>query len=147
MGFLNWIVVEGIPADTNKQDVHSIIKRCLQERRGNTNMPRFPDTEKFKMGHWCLYALLATDASSGIAFFLGQHKRQEMLGHKLLDEVTITEGQYTNIESLEFHENPTLVWHVVDYSDIAVAEMIQRKRTYQGQKDDLGEMPFRDVPT
>lgn len=143
--FLNWIVIEGIVGDP---DAHSIIKRCLWERTGDNKLPQYSPARNvvsFSLGHWCFHALLATKSSRGIAFLLGQHKRSDLLGHKILDGVGITSGKADTEENKPYGDNPTLLWHVSDYTDAEIVEMRRLENMYVGRRDAKGDLTYGDM--
>ncbi|CAK1362715.1 hypothetical protein CB0940_05094 [Cercospora beticola] len=113
---LNYIIVQGIILPI---DAISVMKRCLQSRRGNTDIPIWPDRERFDVGHWCFYALLAAQdgIGSGITYFLAQHKSDVNIplsfgmGHKILSYVEITSAKEPDREWVKLATQSNIAYY------------------------------------
>jgi hypothetical protein len=90
--WLNYIVVQNIRG----VDAVSILEVCLSSRGIRIEeKPSWDRRQTFGIGSWHLYALLATEENSWIAWLLAQHKgfSEAGLGNKCLSSVTIWWGR------------------------------------------------------
>lgn len=127
---VNLIVVPLIATpDEKSMIVRVVIDRCLESagRYGaHVHTPTGSPGSYFPAGSWCFNALLGTNLNAPVALFLAQHKRDNLLGHKTLLGVAISntkwlhDGVQTRPENSHHQDgdilgDTNLVWEVVAF--------------------------------
>ncbi|KAK3669678.1 hypothetical protein LTR78_010430 [Recurvomyces mirabilis] len=128
--FLNRYVVQAV----EDVEMDEVIASSLHSRgwgEYEKGWSRWDHQEKFSVGHWCFYALLAQPFNRSVAFLLIQHKSPTMLRRKMLRSVSILYGKHFREDASDMliAQRPNFAWEIVDVHQ----DVIDLKATFESR--------------